>query len=219
MEEFKKNVIDVFNSYKCKNLFSDLKLIPIHDSETIIGFLKPVTFHYKTIAPEYISLFSEWRRKNPEGFATTFEITDKRTEFWLDNILLRRDDRILFVIYSLDNKSIGHIGLSSFNYEQRSCEIDNVVRGVKETSKGMMSLAMRALIKWGVETIHLRNIYLRVLADNTHAVKFYEKNSFVRQHDIPLFKVSKDNEVKWIEEKEFEAQEPDRYYTYMRLTE
>ena len=217
MNNFKDNIIATLNSYKCKNQADDVKLIPIYDKNNLVGFLRPVTFHYKLTTPEYISLFSQWRRDNPIGFATIFEITDQRTEFWLDNILLKRDDRILFVICSLKGEPLGHLGYSSFNFKERSCEIDNVVRGVETGYKGIMSFAMMSILLWGKQMLKLDNIFLRVLADNSHAIKFYERISFIKQYDIPLYKVIDKDEIKWIETKSFEDEKPDRYYTYMKL--
>lgn len=219
MNDFKTNVIGIFNNYKCRHQSDELRLIPIYNEQTLIGFLKPVTYHYKLISPEYISLFSQWRKENPVGFATIFEITDKRTEYWLDNILLNREDRILFVICSLKGEPIGHLGFSSFNFEEYSCEIDNVVRGIRNGHDGIMTFALKSILLWGRNSLNLKNIFLRVLADNHHAVKFYERNGFTKQYDIPLFKVIKNEETNWIETKSFEEEKPDRFYTYMKLTE
>ena len=219
MNDFKETIIESFNSYKCKDKTDELKQIPIYNKSDLIGFLKPVTFQYKLTNPEYISLFSQWRSENPVGFATIFEITEKRTEFWLDKILLNRDDRILFVVLSLKGEPLGHLGFSSFNFENRSCEIDNVVRGVKFSNEGIMTHAMKSIIRWGQNLLNLDNIYLRVLADNIHAVNFYEKNNFEKQYDIPLYKVIEKDETKWIESKSNENEKPDRFFTYMKYVE
>lgn len=219
MNEFKLSIIETFNGYKCKDQYDELKLIPIYNQNDLIGFLKPVTFHYKLTSPEYISLFSQWRRENPVGFATIFEITDQRTEFWLDKILLNREDRILFVVLSITGEPLGHLGYSSFNFEEKSCEIDNVVRGVTTSHEGIMTHALNSIIMWGKNILKLDNILLRVLADNTHAIKFYERNSFEKQFDIPLYKVVQQDEIKWIESKSYDDEKPDRYFTVMKLNQ
>lgn len=212
---FNEKVIIIFNSYKCANEFDEIKSIPIISDGEIQGYLMPVNYYYKSLHSEYISLFSKWRKENPEGFASIFEVTDKRTEYWLDNILLKREDRILFVIYSLDGTPVGHIGFSSFNYDSKECEIDNVVRGNKTGNKGIMSFALSSLIQWGKRALGLEEILLRVLSDNTHAVKFYEKNGFKKLYDIPLYKTDDGNEIRWIEDKI--GDKPDRYFTKMKL--
>lgn len=218
METYKNKITELFNSYKCKQQSDELKQIPINYQNELVGFLRPVTFNYKLISPEYISLFSTWRKNNPVGFATIFEISDQRTEYWLDNILLNRDDRILFVIYSLSGNPLGHLGFSSFNFEKKSCEIDNVVRGLEGDFKGIMSHALKSIMIWGKNVLNLEDIYLRVLSDNFHAINFYERNGFKKQFDIPLYKIENNNEIKWIEEKNFEDEKPDRFFTYMKFS-
>lgn len=219
MIDFKQNVIKTFNSYKCTSKSDDLKQIPIYIVNDLVGFLIPVTFLYKKTNPEYVHLFGKWRRENPEGFATIFEISDTRTEYWLDNILLNREDRILFVISNLKGEPLGHLGYSSFNFEERNCEIDNVVRGVKGVQKGIMSCAINTLIRWGKSRLNLENIFLRVLSDNPHAIRFYEKNGFFKQFEIPLYKTTQNNEVRWIETRNFKDQIADRFFTYMKFIE
>lgn len=217
MSQYKQNILEILNSYKCKSTFDEIKSIPIYHNNMLIGYLQPVTYHYKVLAPEYISMFSNWRRENPEGFANSFEVTNKRTEYWLDKILLEREDRILFVVYSTNNQPVGHLGCSTFNFEQRSCEIDNVVRGIKDSYKGMMTHALNTLIFWIQRTLKVDHVFLRVLKDNTHAVKFYEKNGFTKKHDIPLFKINEKDETKWVENKDIKDRDPDRFFTYMKL--
>ena len=217
MKNYKSFIVKTFNSYKCKDQTDELKLIPIYDKNDLIGFLKPITYCYKLISPSYISLFSQWRKENSVGFANVFEITEQRTEFWLNNILLKRDDRILFVVLSLKWEPIGHIGYSSFNFEEKSCEIDNVVRGVKPGYKGIMSHALNSIIIWGKNVLKLNSIYLRVLADNPHAIKFYERNGFEKQYNIPLYKVIQGDEIKWVELKDHQHKKPDRYFTVMKF--
>ena len=57
-----------------------------------------------------------------------FEITDERTELWVEKYVLKNENRIIFVIQDLENHYLGQIGLAGINGEQRSAEIDAVVR-------------------------------------------------------------------------------------------
>ncbi|MCK4448652.1 MAG: GNAT family N-acetyltransferase [Candidatus Marinimicrobia bacterium] len=217
MNNYKKYIIDILNEYKCQNTFDELKCLPVYDDKkNIYAYLVPITFQYKLTSPEYVHLLSKWRKENPIGFASIFEITDQRTEHWLDNILLKREDRILFMIETFDRTALGHIGYSSFNFKEKSCEIDNVVRGKKEKYSGIMTYAMNSIIHWGVNKLKLNQIYLRVLADNTHAIKFYQRLGFYEIKKIPLYKVTKENEIKWVELENRQDEEPDRYYSYMK---
>jgi len=217
VNDYKSFIIQTLNSYKCKSVYDEWKIVPISNKEEIIGFLKPVTFFYKKVYPEYIHHICKWRTENSSGFANVFENNINKTENWFDNVLLPREDRILFVIHTLKDIPIAHIGLSTFNFDNKSCEIDNVVRGAKDAPQGIMSCAISSLVTWSKEVLKVNNVYLRVLSDNLPGIHFYEKNNFVKQYDIPLYKhVSKDI-IEWIHLDDAEDRRPDRYYTYMKL--
>jgi len=212
-----KNYIEkTFDSYKCKSKTDEYRTIPMYDGDNLVGFLKPVTYLYKTCRPKYINLIYQWRQENPIGFANRFEGSIEKTEDWINNILLPRKDRILFFVHNLDNTPIGHLGLSSFDYVAKSCEIDNVVRGKKEF-KGLMSLATKTLIDWGKRFLGVQNIYLKVLSDNPHAIKFYERLDFRIRSYIPLFKIEHDGMIEWIPLKEAGERKPDKHFIVMKL--
>jgi hypothetical protein len=46
---------------------------------------------------------------------------------------------------------IGHIGLNSFNWEEQSCEIDNIIRG-NSLEPGAMSKALEMVNWYGQES-------------------------------------------------------------------
>jgi RimJ/RimL family protein N-acetyltransferase len=212
-----KNYIEkTFDSYKCKSKTDEYRTIPIYDGDRLAGFLKPLTYLYKLLRPTYIDLICQWREENPVGFANRFPGTPKKTENWIDNILLPREDRILFMVHALDNTPIGHLGFSSFDYVAKSCEIDNVVRGKKEF-KGLLSLATKTLIDWGKRYLGLQEIYLKVLSDNSHAITFYERLGFKEQDRIPLFRIEHHDMIEWLPLDEHEELRPDKYFIVMKL--
>ena len=183
--EYKKYITETIDQYKCKGVHDQWMILPIYGGGVLQGFLKPVTIFYKEVYPEYIPLVFRWRAENQEGFHDEFENTLKKTENWFDNILLPRKDRILFFIHSLEGMPIGHLGVSTFDFENKSCEIDNVVRGVKEGYRGIMTYSTKTIINWSKDILKVKNIYLRVFSDNDHAIEFYKKNNFIALYDIP----------------------------------
>jgi len=218
MNNYKKYIVGIFNEYKCKNIFDELKCIPVYNNKKLIyAYLVPITFQYKLTSPEYVHLLSEWRRNNPIGFSSIFKIDDIRTEKWIDGLVLNREDRILFMIETFNRKKIGHLGYSSFNFEQQNCEIDNVVRGVKGEYPGIMKYAMNSILYWGIKKLKLRDIFLRVLSDNKHAINFYKNCGFTEIKKIPLFKVETKGEIKWVEKDDKHYKKPDRFYSYMQF--
>jgi RimJ/RimL family protein N-acetyltransferase len=212
--EYREFIKEIFDSYKCKSKIDEYRTIAIYDMEELVGFLKPLTYLYKIVRPIYVNLICQWRQENEIGFANRFKNTYDKTKNWIDNIYLPREDRILFMVHNLDNTPIGHLGFSSFDFETKSCEIDNVVRGVKGINNGLMTLATITLIDWGKRVLNLKDVYLRVLADNSHAIRFYEMMEFKTVENIPLYKRETEDFLEWIEEGDGE---PDRFHLLMKL--
>ena len=125
-----------------------------------------------------VPLLAKWRSDNIHAFREQNKISIKKTKDWLENNVYENKDKILFMIYTLEVEPIGHIGLAEFDYEKKSCEIDNVVRGDKHYP-GMMTWATNAIIDWAKEVLDTPNIHLRVLKNNKHAIEFYKKNNFI----------------------------------------
>jgi RimJ/RimL family protein N-acetyltransferase len=203
-----------FDSYKCSSPADELRTIPIQSENGLMGFLRPVTHLYWQISPEYVALICKWRQENPIGFANRFKGTWKKSKYWIEDVLLPRKDRILFFVHNLDNMPIGHLGYSNFDYENKSADIDNVVRG-EILSNGIMALAMNTILTWGKNTLELKDVYLKVLSDNEHAIRFYEKLGFVEQNLIPLYRIETDGMISWVEELTNEP--PEKYYVHMKL--
>ena len=218
MEDYSLFIKEIFDRFKCKSPFDILKLIPVYDREGIIcAYLRPVTKDYRVTLPGCAALLSQWRRENPSISTGTFEVTEERTEKWLDRHVVDRDDRILFLILGLDGTSIGHLGFSSFNYEERCCEVDAVLRGIKDRYPGIMAFAMHSLIYWGLRDLKLEHIKLRVFSDNEGAIAFYYKCGFVFLTQIPLYKVKLPGEEKWEVAADGLYDRIERYYTEMEL--
>lgn len=218
MNTYKDFIKDTFDHYKCKHPFDLLKRIPVYDNENkICAFLRPITKDYKTTMPGCVSLLSKWRRENPTISTGTFEVADTRTEKWLENHVLGRDDRIIFMIVDLKGANIGHIGYASFDYENKKCEVDSVLRGVKGIYPGMMTFAMNSLLYWGISCLKLEHIRLKVFSDNTGAVKFYELCGFFFIRNIPLYKVILPEEEKWDIAPDNYTGTIDKYYTEMAI--
>ena len=177
--------------------------------------MKPVIKEYKVVAPHYIQMLSQWRKDNPIISLGAFEITDSRTERWLDNLVIGRDDRILFILEDLEGLEIGHLGYSSFDYSRKECEIDKVLRAVKAVVPGVMHFAMESLLYWGMSDLKLERIILKVLSDNHHAIKFYESLGFSYIGTIPLYKRRLSDETRWEEIPECEGQQPGKFYSVM----
>lgn len=148
------------------------------------GYLVPVCeLHANDSA--LIALLSQWRRDNSFAYPSQFQVTDEGTASWLRSKLLDVPDRLLFLVLNRFGTPIGHLGLANCLNDSCEVEIDNVVRGDKHDNLGIMSEAMRVLIRWTEETIAPNSIFLRVFKDNDHAISFYQKLGFLVELEIP----------------------------------
>src|SRR3954468_20167248 len=126
---------------------------------------------------------ASWREASAFAFPTQFPVTEAGTARWLRNGVLDVEDRILFLVLDRHGHPAGHLGFAG------SLEVDNVVRGVKDGERGLMSAAMEGLLRWAHEVLGAHEIHLRVFEDNDRAVSFYERLGFVRGETTPLRRV------------------------------
>lgn len=214
--DYREQIEETIRIYKGIPLSEEVS-IAIQEKGELKGFLISVGIDYKKRYPEFIDLICKWREENPIGFANRFKGSREKTENWIDNVLLPRKDRILFFVSTTKGELIGHLGYSNFDFENQSAEIDNVVRGIKDAEKGMMTKAMQTILLWGKKRLELKNIFLRVLDDNEHAITFYQNLKFKEIGRVPLFRIEHDGMIEWVELGEHEERRPDKHYIVMQL--
>lgn len=144
-----------------------------------------------------ISLLSKWRQENWFAYPTQFPVTDEGTKKWLRSKLLDVEDRILFLVLDKHGNRIGHLGYNSCFNDLCEMEVDNVVRGVKSGTPGIMGAAMNALVKWGRQVVGADGFFLRVFEENQHAVEFYRRHGWADDQRIPLRKTTSGSTVSY----------------------
>ncbi|NRB79291.1 MAG: GNAT family N-acetyltransferase [Saccharospirillaceae bacterium] len=192
--------MDTFENLS-KQVLLDLKsgvlnLIINTDIEDI--YLEVVTEKNLNINSD-IELFSNWRGVSEHAFLKIFPITNEGTKKWLQFGVLEREDRILFFILNKNKERLGHIGLSSFDFEKRTCEIDNVIKSPTCKIKGLFDSVTNALIKWTFDTLSPSSIKLRVFSDNTKAIALYHRVGFVPVDLVMFKKIENDHSIEWVE--------------------
>jgi len=185
------------------------------DSDKLVGYLEPIRSSKVAYNKKIIELLAKWRDENQSAFPTRFKVTKEGTKSWLSNNVIKTKSKILFMIKLLNGDYVGHIGLATFDFKNKSCEIDNVVRGVSSAPKGLMAHATRALIYWTFKNLVLEDVYVRVLYDNGRAIRFYEGVGFIEDSIVPLTKKESDGRIEFIEAKENDS--IDSNFLKMRL--
>lgn len=206
MKRFEKN-----KEYVC---------IPIlNERKGIIGFLKPITVDYQAIFPDCVSTFSRWRSENPSLSNSVFQVTDERTRNWLDHMVLPSKDRLFFFIDDLNNRHLGHIALSRFNYETESGFVDSVLRGELCDIPDLMYHTIMTLQKWMIERLKCKRIFLVTNVDNVRAIKLYTRCGFKIIGKQPLYRKKMENETRWDPDTDGDEKTAERYEYLMESLE
>lgn len=148
---------------------------------------------------EAINLLTKWRRKNLHGFTKIFDVTVDGTRAWAISQLITRSDRVLFFVCIGDGELVGHVGLSSFDFQASTCEIDNIVRGEPSAPKGVMQAAVKGLLDWTYDSLMLTEIRLRTLSDNARALALYHRIGFVPASLHPLRRIEGADFEEWVD--------------------
>jgi RimJ/RimL family protein N-acetyltransferase len=181
--------------------------IPIKDKKgSVIAYLSPIRATEKNA-----ELLARWRNKYKDNFLTCFIATKDKTLHWLKSII-KGNDRILFFIEIETKEPIGQIGLTNFDFINKRCELDQVIRGVEGVLPGVMTYACITITDWAFETLKARSVYARVFEDNLPAINTYIRSGYKVFKKVPLKKVINGSVTKWVENSEAT---PARYLLYL----
>src|SRR5258708_1305305 len=163
-----------------------------------------------------IAQLARWRQENTFAYPTQFPVTISGTSNWLRERVLAVHDRQLFLVVNQHGHPVGHLGLAHGSNDERSIDIDNVIRGEKLTDPGLMSIALNSLLKWLQEFFCPEEIYLRVFSDNEHAINFYRKAGFVDDKLLPLRRDQAGENIAYVPLEPDDPTPPDK--AFLRMT-
>ena len=207
MDTFKMNVMQAIEreKRKCKT-----KLDSYHQSGGVL--ISPISWDDLN-DDRLIGYLKDWRKENQNAFPCVFTVTHSGTRKWLRELVLAREDRLLFFVKDSHDEFIGHVGVSSCDYQNKTCEVDNIVRGRVSRQSNVMSHALVALLHWICDKIHPKHISLRVFNDNTKAINLYHKLGFCLDSLCPLKKIETDDGFEWVES----DTDVERFFISMKL--
>ena len=192
IRDFEKEIEKIILFEKEKTFMECKYFSPLHDGV----YITPVTLD--SYSSELIQNLARWRSENQNGFVKIFNVTIRGTKKWLDLAVQQRKDRLLFLVVDGNEKVIGHLGVSSFDFKNKTCEVDNVVRGEISKQNEVMYSASKTLIKWIDENIKTIKIQIRVLNDNTAAISLYHRLGFIPFKLEGLKKVENYEGIEWL---------------------
>lgn len=160
------------------------------DRSTGVGSLSPIGLADLS-TPGFVELLTRWRAEHPEAFASRFHVTAEGTDRWLRKQVIGNPDRILFLVRDIDFRPVGHLGIVLHSETALSAEVDAVLRGEK-AAQGTMPGALRTLEHWAETQLGVADIWLRVLASNSRALRFYHRLGYSEVSREPLVSVRQD---------------------------
>jgi hypothetical protein len=187
---YKKVIFDL----KCQSFSeANIKAIPVLNMSGIkLGKLVPVGLWIADDI-EKIRLICAWRQRNMRMFLTQFESTFDRTLAYLKNLSIARDGCILFLIYDISDRLVGHIGIA--NVDGNSGELDNLMRGVDGGDPRLVYFSEIALLDWCFKTLGINQSEVRFLSYNWLVLSLHEEVGYSFISNSPLKKYEKDSVI------------------------
>jgi RimJ/RimL family protein N-acetyltransferase len=211
----KEEIISFLKDVKSGNIRFELDILS--DKKEKLGKIRPILDSKISDNSEIIRFITKWREYYKENFISQFPVSEERTKNWLQNQVINKDNRILFIIQTPDGKLAGHIGVIFFEVDEDTCEIDNVVKAADCNIPGLMYHALKTLNSFLFNSLKMKKIFLRVFSDNIKAKNLYLACGFSKTKEIKLKRVVQGDTIKYIEIPE-EINEPyDRILDIMEI--
>src|SRR5271167_2665110 len=91
------------------------------------------------------------------------------------------DDAKYFVIETLDGKLVGDTGIRKIEWKSRNAEFFITIGEKQCWDKGFGTDALRVVSRLAFDKMNLNRLWLTAIADNSRAIRCYEKCGFVRE--------------------------------------
>jgi hypothetical protein len=152
----KEEVISFLKDVKSGNVKFEFDILS--DKKEKLGKIRPILDSKISDNSEIIRFITKWREYCKENFLSQFPVSEERTKNWLQNQVINKDNRILFIIQTPDGKLAEHIGVIFFEVDEDTCEIDNVVKAADCNIPGLMYHAMKTLNNFLFNSLKMKKI-------------------------------------------------------------
>ncbi len=146
---------------------------PIFESENI-RFVRVS----EELVPDYLAMVNDWERVGKLIGSRRDPISEEKERRWVQKKLA--EGAALFSMLEKDTGAfIGNIEL--MDIADGAGELGIAVTAAMQ-DKGYGTEAVRAMVDYGMDTLGLRRVFLKVFPDNARAIRVYEKCGF-REYD------------------------------------
>jgi len=184
MSEYQRSVIRTCKGLEANDSGAgfETEIAVVNEKNERIGSLRPLDCHLADDEGVVNSL-TVWRRRFGRFFFTQFEPTDERTKSWLNNVVLKDDTRLLFLVKDAAGRPVGNLGACSITGE--SAELDNFIRGERGGDPKLMLLSGLSLVGWIYGALNIEKIHARVIANNFRTLSVYEATGCFDRGEVP----------------------------------
>ena len=146
---------------------------PIFESENI-SFVRVS----EKLLPDYLAMVNDWERVGKLIGSRRDLISEEKERRWVQKKLA--ENAALFSMLEKDTGAfIGNIEL--MDIADRAGELGIAVTAAMQ-DKGYGTEAVSAMVRYGMDTLDLHRVFLKVFPDNARAIRVYEKCGF-REYD------------------------------------
>lgn len=110
-----------------------------------------------------------------------FPFSRERLEQILGRESKEREDRRHYIIEAPEGRPVGYILLQHINWPMAHAELGLMIGEREALDKGYGSDAIRTLLEFAFNQLHLHRVYLRCGAGNERAIRCYEACGFKRE--------------------------------------
>ena len=130
------------------------------------------------LVPDYLAMVNDWERVGKLIGSRRDPIPEEKERRWVQKKLA--EEAVLFSMLEKDTGAfIGNIEL--MDVADGAGELGIAVTAAMQ-DRGYGTEAVRAMVEYGMDTLGLNRVFLKVFPDNARAIRVYEKCGF-REYD------------------------------------
>ncbi len=146
------------------------------ETETQEIYLRPMTV-------EDTDLIVSWRNQEAvrRNFIYQEPFTRESHENWIHTMVETGRVVQMIICETQGNRPVGSVYLRDIDRKHKKAEYGIFIGGQGARGKGYGTMAARLMIRYAFEEMGLHRLFLRVFAENTQAIRSYEKAGFEKE--------------------------------------
>ncbi len=169
--------------------------LPLYEEDgQRIGVMRPLIERHLD-QMDVIKKMTDWRNANMSNFLTHFDATPVRTRAWVQNMLIKKREQMLWLVYDQGDNLVGHFGFK--NLTTKSVLLDNAMRGERQGHPKLFVVAGKSLMQWLWQATSVQRINAYVMADNVPSITMNRQIGFQGWVRHPLIKEIIEGDTHW----------------------